>query len=202
MSQPAAVSGDQSYCPPSAPIKTEAAHKITQSTLTKSISHDSDSHTMTSQPAIESKTVDESIQELEASAVSEKTVRKLSGNTWSMLNSVDDGSCSLFGMPTERSAAEKEADSLQLVMELIEKVNAQQSDFASADSKALKKVHTELIEVSQLVRKFLEYSTTLINDEGIASMTIVQSITSQPVTFIIGHCVRQPSPYNSQSFKL
>lgn len=86
-------------------------------------------------------------------------------NVWSVFNSFDDGS-SAFGMPLERSSKEKQADSLQLVMELIDKVNAQQSDFATADSKALKQVHTELIKVSQLVRNFLEYSTTLINDEG------------------------------------
>ena len=163
MSQP--VSGDQSYRPPSAlqsTMKTEAVHKITQSTLTKSISHNN-SHTMqASQPATKGKT-DESTQE----AVPEKPVRKPSGNVWSVLNSVDDGS-SVFGMPAERSAAEKKADSLQLVMELIEKVNAQQSDFATADSKALKQIHAELIKVSQLVRNFLEYSTTLINDEGIS----------------------------------
>ena len=115
-----------------------------------------------SQSATKGKT-DKSTQE----AVPEKPVRKPSGNVWSVLNSVDDGS-SVFGMPAERSAAEKKADSLQLVMELIEKVNAQKSDFATADSKALKQIHAELIKVSQLVRNFLEYSTTLINDEGIS----------------------------------
>ena len=158
ISQPAAVSG-----PPSAlqsTAKTEAIHTITQSTP---ISHNS-SHTMASQPTTESKT-DDATQEQETSTVLEKPVRKSSGNTWSVLASVDDGG-SIFGMPMERSAAEKEADSLQLVMELIEKVNAQQSDFATADSKALQQVHTELTKVSQIVRKFLEYSTTLINDEG------------------------------------
>lgn len=168
MSQPATISG-----PPSAlqsTTKTEAIHTITQATLTKAISHNS-SHTMASQPPTESKT-DETTQEQKTSAVLEKTVRKSSGNTWSVLNSIDNGG-RLFGTPTERSAAEKEADSLQLVMELIEKVNAQQSDFATADSKALQQVHTELTKVSQIVRKFLEYSTTLINDEG---MTIVQRI--------------------------
>ena len=162
MSQPA--SGDQSYHPraPSAlqsTIKTEATHKITQSTFTKSISHNN-SHTGARQTATKSKA-----DEFTLEAQPEKIARKSSGNTWSVLNSVDDGS-SLFGMPAERSAAEKKADSLQLVMELIEKVNAQQSDFATADSKALKQVHTELTKISQLVRNFLEYSTTLINDEG------------------------------------
>ena len=162
MSQP--VSGDQPYLPLSAlqsTVKTETVHKTTQSSLAKSISHNN-SHTShnTNQPTTQNKT-DESTQE----ATAEKPARKSSGNVWSVLNSVDDGS-SMFGMPTERSAAEKKADSVQLVMELIEKVNARQSDFATADSKALRQIHTELNKVSQLVRNFLEYSTTLINDEG------------------------------------
>lgn len=92
--------------------------------------------------------------------------KKADPNVWSVLNSVDDESVVMFGLPPERSAKEKQADSVQLVMELIDKVNAQQSDFVTADSKALNKIHTELIKVSQLVRNFLEYSTNLINDEG------------------------------------
>ena len=100
-----------------------------------------------------------------ATTGSEETKTKSSPNVWSVLNSVDDGS-NMFGMPSERTAKEKKVDSIELVMDLIDKVNAQQSDFASADSKALKQVHTELTKVSQLVRNFLEYSTNLINDEG------------------------------------
>lgn len=153
MSQP--VSADQPYHPPST-VKTD---KITPSSLTKSISQNNSGHTGQS-ATVKSKT-DESTQE----AAAENPARKSSGNVWSVLNSVDDGS-SMFGMPTERSTAEKKADSLQLVMELVEKVNARQSDFATADSKALRQIHTELNKVSQLVRNFLEYSTTLINDEG------------------------------------
>ena len=139
-------------------MKTEAVHKQAQSSRTRSTSH-SDGHT--SQSAKAAPATDESTQE----AANEKPDKKSGGNVWSVINSVDDGS-SMFGMPSERSSEEKKADSLQLVMELIEKVNARQSDFANADSKALQQIHTELSKVSQLVRNFLEYSTTLINDEG------------------------------------
>lgn len=96
----------------------------------------------------------------------EEEEKKADPHVWSVLNSVDDRSAVMFGLPPARSAKEKQADSVQLVMELIDKLNAQQSDFATADSKALNKIHTELIKVSQLVRNFLEYSTNLINDEG------------------------------------
>ena len=99
------------------------------------------------------------------SQADEMEATKRDPNIWSVLNSVDSGS-SMLGVPPERTAGEKKADSLQLVMELIDKVNAQTSDFATADSKALRKVHEELHKVSLLVRNFLEYSTNLINDEG------------------------------------
>ena len=56
--------------------------------------------------------------------------------------------------------------SLQIVTELIEKVNANQSDFAEADSKALEMVHSELQRVCNVIMTFLEYSTTIVNDEG------------------------------------
>ena len=126
--------------------KTEAIHKTTQSSLTTSIS-------------------DDPTHDQEAATDKPDIYEKSSRNIWSVINSVDDES-SMFGMPSERSTEEKKADSLQLVMELIEKVNARHSDFASADSKALRRIHTELTKVSQLVRNFLEYSTSLINDEG------------------------------------
>ena len=130
---------------------------ITQSLISSpiSISHN-DSHFVPPQAATEST----------EGTDAEKLEEKSSPNFWSVMSSVDDGN-SAFGMPQGRSVAEKKADSLQLVVDLIDKVNACQLDFATADSKALKQIHTELSKVSQLVRNFLEYSTNLINDEGI-----------------------------------
>lgn len=93
-------------------------------------------------------------------------------------------------MPQERSAEDKKADSLQLVVDLIDKVNANQSDFATADSKALKQIHTELNKVSQLVRNFLEYSTNLINDEGIRNtIRTFYKIMQSDITYISCACI-------------
>ncbi len=61
----------------------------------------------------------------------------------------------------------KEMESLEMVMGLLDKLNNNRSDFASADSMALQKVHSELQNVSEIIRGFLEFSTTLINDEGL-----------------------------------
>lgn len=146
-----------------ATIKTEAVHKTihthahAQSSETRSVSHD---------VSVQHQTANNQNQDSTEKEGDERHGKKTDPNVWSVLNSVDDGSSMMFGLPAERSTKEKQADSLQLVMDLIDKVNAQQSDFATADSKALRKVHAELTKVSQLVRNFLEYSTNLINDEG------------------------------------
>ena len=86
-------------------------------------------------------------------------------NFWSAMGSLDVGE-NKFGMPQERTHEEKKAESLQMVLKLIEHVNENQTDFASSDSKALTKVQTELQKICQLVTGFLEYSSNLVNDEG------------------------------------
>ena len=62
-------------------------------------------------------------------------------------------------------------ESIQLVLSLLEKVNANQSDFATADSKAVNKVHTELQNVCQVIKRFLEYSTDIVSKEGMCCNT-------------------------------
>ena len=138
-------------------MEAESFHKTVhvQSSERRSTSHDTGLRHQTSSTQESAKDVD-----------SEEERKNTDPNVWSVLNSVDDGSAMMFGLPPERSAKEKQADSLQLVVELIDKLNAQQLDFVTADSKALRKIHTELSKVSQMVRNFLEYSTNLINDEG------------------------------------
>ena len=143
-------------------VQAEAAHNAvthihSRSDATRSISHDNAGSSGLPLISRQKSATESQADEMEA--------KKQDPNVWSVLNSIDDGS-SIFGVPQERTSQEKKADSLQLVMDLIDKVNAQQSDFATADSKALRKVHEELHKVSLLVRNFLEYSTNLINDEG------------------------------------
>ena len=87
---------------------------------------------------------------------------------WSVVGSMDNGERK-FGMPEERSDEEKKAESLQLVVKLIEQVNENEMDFATADSKALQKVQVELQKICQLVTRFLEYSSNLVNDEGVTA---------------------------------
>lgn len=86
-------------------------------------------------------------------------------NFWSAVGSVDVGD-STFGMPQEHTQEEKKAESVQMVLKLIEQVNENKTEFASSDSKALKKVQTELQKICRLVTGFLEYSSNLVNDEG------------------------------------
>ena len=67
---------------------------------------------------------------------------------------------------TSMNTGEKEAESLDLVIDLLGKLNANKSEFASADSKALKGVQGELQRVYGAITEFLEYSSNLVNDEG------------------------------------
>lgn len=108
--------------------------------------------------------VSESITET-TDTVSESVDKTPTSNFWSAVGSLDAGE-DIFGMPQERTQEEKRAESLQLVIKMIEQVNENQTDFAAADSKALKQVQTELQKICKLVTGFLEYSSNLINDEG------------------------------------
>ena len=71
----------------------------------------------------------------------------------------------------------KKAESLEMVIDLIEKLNANQSEFATADSKALRKVQAELQDVTKMITGFLEYTTNLVNDEGKQCAVLYPCIT-------------------------
>lgn len=60
----------------------------------------------------------------------------------------------------------KNMERLDLVADLIQRVNENQVELADMDSKALKEVHFELERVSEIVKGFLEYSTDLVSEEG------------------------------------
>ena len=60
----------------------------------------------------------------------------------------------------------KNMETLDLVADLIQRVNENQAELADMDSKALKEVHFELQRVSEIVKGFLEYSTNLVSEEG------------------------------------
>ena len=60
----------------------------------------------------------------------------------------------------------KNMETLDLVADLIQRVNENQGELADMDSKALKEVHFELQRVSEIVKGFLEYSTNLVSEEG------------------------------------
>ena len=64
------------------------------------------------------------------------------------------------------SKGQKKAESLDLVSDLLGKLNANKSEFATADSKALKQMQKELQTVYVAITEFLEYSSNLVNDEG------------------------------------
>lgn len=91
------------------------------------------------------------------------------------MNSTTDAAEFDFEMPqaTEKLKSNRtglrskgNAESMDLVIELLGKLNANQTDFATADSSALQQVQTELQKVCQVITSFLEYSTNLVNDEG------------------------------------
>lgn len=66
----------------------------------------------------------------------------------------------------------KNMETLDLVADLIQRVNENQAELADMDSKALKEVHFELQRVSEIVKGFLEYSTNLVSEEGRQSTTL------------------------------
>ena len=72
-----------------------------------------------------------------------------------------------FTVPEDTVTEEqKKADSLDLVIDLIHRVNENQAELADVDSKALSGVHSELQRVSEVIKGFLEYSTNLVSQEG------------------------------------
>ena len=66
----------------------------------------------------------------------------------------------------------KNMETLDLVADLIQRVNENQAELADMDSRALKEVHFELERVSEIVKGFLEYSTNLVSEEGRQSTTL------------------------------
>ena len=66
----------------------------------------------------------------------------------------------------------KNMETLDLVADLIQRVNENQGELADMDSRALKEVHFELERVSEIVKGFLEYSTNLVSEEGRQSTTL------------------------------
>ena len=55
---------------------------------------------------------------------------------------------------------------LDLVMDLINKVNENQSEFVAADSMALRQVHRDLQKVCEVITTFLQHSSQLVEEEG------------------------------------
>ena len=93
---------------------------------------------------------------------------------------------------TSMSTGQKKAESLDLVIDLLGKLNANKSEFASADSKALKQMQTELQRVYGAITEFLEYSSNLVNDEGTKCSTqdmtvIVSKSDTQGLHFLNTH---------------
>ena len=88
-----------------------------------------------------------------------------------------------------------QAESLDMVIDLLDKLNSNQSEFASADSKALEKVHIELQKVSNVIRGFLKYSSTLINDEGNCNDTIKRTVRAFSEVYVVyNEIVRSVEP--------
>lgn len=90
---------------------------------------------------------------------------------WSVEGSIMSTKEFDFTVPNDTMKEEqKKADSLDLVIDLIHRVNENQAELADVDSKALRGVHCELQRVSEIIKGFLEYSTNLVSEEGGLSM--------------------------------
>ena len=64
------------------------------------------------------------------------------------------------------SEEEKRAQSWEVVVDMLHRLNENESDLANIDSKALCKMQEELQKVCQGITRFMKLSSTLVNDEG------------------------------------
>ncbi len=105
------------------------------------------------------------------------------GGMWNIVGSLPENEGEetpqgVFGPRLNEPASQdqKEQESLEMVIDLLGKLNSNHSDFASADSKALQRVHSELQKVSDIVRGFLEFSTAIVKDEGRSTETVCHTV--------------------------
>lgn len=64
------------------------------------------------------------------------------------------------------SEEEKKAQSWEMVVDMLHRLNESESELANIDSKALCKMQEELQKVCQGITRFLKLSSTLVDDEG------------------------------------
>lgn len=65
------------------------------------------------------------------------------------------------------SEEEKRAQSWEVVVDMLHRLNENESDLANIDSKALCKMQQELQKVCEGITRFMKLSSTLVDDEGI-----------------------------------
>ena len=69
-------------------------------------------------------------------------------------------------MYAERSKEHIEGKTLEMVADLLRKLNSDDYPFEIADSKTLKMLQEEAIRVNKVIESFMAYSTDVLNEEG------------------------------------
>ena len=104
------------------------------------------------------------------------------GSVWKLRGSAANGEEEEVELTAAEETAKEEhknMETLDLVADLIQRVNENQAELADMDSKALKEVHFELQRVSEIVKGVLEYSTNLVSEEGRLHLLILLIIRLQ-----------------------
>eukprot|EP00731_Ephydatia_muelleri_P029991 Em0021g514a len=79
----------------------------------------------------------------------------------------------------EQPKEQIEGKTLEMVADLLKKLNSDEYPFEIADSKALRALQEEAIKVNQMIESFMAYSSDVLNQETVVMSNAVEKLLSQ-----------------------